>query len=277
MVTLQWRRQSDMHWLPPGAPLNFGKSVILRGVGYEKASPTEFVLYRVPSPIVSWALAQRKKRARWELARRPATVTSRWPLITVDSEPVVLAPSGYFHTHRWQFSDEVKHWSPVVRTTRFSTLTTSLSGGLKQAGADVSATIKTTVATTVDPSIRIDLALPWNPSAGIGPGDVILQEFEDLANEFVATPERSEVLDEVRAFLPERKPDDVEFGWEPRELDLADEASVTFEVPIYGVSTTPFAFCFIASNLPTGETASSEVVVVWRDKIGAINLAFAEG
>lgn len=273
MVSLEWRRQSDMAWLPPGAPLNFGKTIVLRGVGYVHP-PAEFALYRIPSKLVSWALTRRGKATRWELARRPAHLTTTQPFVTVDSEPIVLTPGGFFTTHRWQFTDLLDNWSPVVRTTRFSTLKTSLTGGAQ----GVSGTLETTIATTVDPTVLIDLSLPWIEDKGYpSPQQAIMGEIDDLLRAGYDVPEPFEVVQSLEQFFPRERPQGLEISWEPHQLSLDEEATQTFEAQIYSVSVQPFAFCFVARDIDSGDVAASEVGVMWRDQTGATSVFGLEG
>lgn len=276
MVTLEWRRQNDMAWLPPGAPLNFGKTVVLRGVGYVPPPPTEFALYRVPSKLVSWALAKQGKETQWEFARRPVHATATEPFIEMDTDSIVLSPGGFFKTHRWQFTDLRGNWSPVVRTTRFSTLTASLSGGAHGA----SATVGTTIATTVDPRVSIDLSLPWDENSDYpSPRQAVMREvLDDLisaGSSLVTDP--TGVVQSLEQFFPTERPSGLEISWEPRQLSLDEGATQTFEAHIYGISTQPFAFCFVAREIDSGDVAVSEVGVMWRDETGAISAFGLEG
>jgi hypothetical protein len=274
MISLEWRRQRDMAWLPPGAPLTFGKTVVLRGVGYEPPAPDQFTLCRVPTKLVSWALAKQHKPARWAVATRRANVTSTAPFLTVDSEPIVLAPSGFLATHRWQFSDTSANWSPVVRTTRFSTLKSSLTGGHFGVGATVGATVQT----TVDPTLRIDLSLPWVADKDYpSPQQAILQEIEDLRVIGADVEPLGGVIESLAQFFPAEAPAGLEVHWESRELSLEEAETRTFAVPIPSVSHQPFAFCFVATNMETGEVATSEVGVLWRSETGGVSAFGLEG
>jgi hypothetical protein len=277
MISLEWRRAQDMAWLPPNAPLQFGKTVVLRGVGYQGSVPADFTLYRVPSKLVSWALTSRGRATRWELARRPAHRNANAPIVTVDSEPVILAPSGFFATHRWQFADSLDNWSPVVRTTRFSSLTASLTGGY----AGVRGGVKTTVKTTVDPRLRIDLSLPWDQDKRYpSPQEAIIGEVEDLReiDSNLESPSPADVVESLESFFPGERPPGLDISWEPQELSLDEGEMRTLDVPISSVSRQPFAFCFVATNTETGRVAAiSEVGVMWRDEAGAISAFGLEG
>jgi hypothetical protein len=273
MVSLEWRRQSDMAWLPPGAPLNFGKTIVLRGVGYELPQPAEFALYRVPSKLVSWTLTKQGKAAQWELARRPVHLTTTEPFVTVDSDAIVLSPGGFFATHRWLFADMLGNWSPVVRTTRFSTLKTSLTGGAHGVGG----TLATTIATTVDPRVQIDLSLPWDEGKYPSPQQAIMIEIEDLLQAGYDVPDPLEVVQSLEQFFPRERPPGLEIGWEPQELSLDEDATQTCQAQIYSVSAQPFALCFVARNIETNDVATSEVVVMWRDETGATSVFGLEG
>lgn len=274
MVSLEWRRKSDMAWLPPGAPLQFGKTVVLRGAGYVKVFPSEFILYRVPTKLVSWALTSQGKAARWELARRP--VRASWPALfsTRESESVALSPGGFFGTHRWQFADSLGNWSPVVRTTRFTTLKSSLNGSYSGVGAS----IETTVQTTVDPKMTIDLSLPWDANERYPtPQETIIREVEDLRQIEAGIGSPNGVLQPLAQFFPTQRPSGLQIDWQPRELDLDGGEMRAFPLHISSASGQPFAFCFVATNLATGDVATSEVAVTWRDETGAVTAFGLEG
>lgn len=274
MISLEWRRQGDMAWLPPGAPLSFGKTVVLRGVGYSLPAPAEFVLYRVPSKLISWVLERQHKAAKWEFARRPARLTSTAPFIAVDSDNVVLAPGGFFSTHRWQFTDQLDNWSPVVRTTRFGSVKSSLNAS----HAGVGATLETIVATTIDPTLRIDLSLPWDEgSAYPSPRAAILSEIEDLRSIGAEVPAADEFIQSLEQFFPTERPSGLDISWSTQEVSLVEGETRTFEARASSVSTQPFAFCFVATDTETGDVATSEVAVIWRDETGATSAFGLEG
>jgi hypothetical protein len=255
--------------------LSFGKTVVLRGAGYTTFIPNnfEFVLYRVPTRLVSWALEKRSKSKKWELARRPGRTTAAAPIVVVDSDPIVLAPGGFFQTHRWQFSDTFDNWSPVVRTTRFSTLKASISGGYHGAKGG----IDTTITTTVDPLLRIELVLPWEGDSDFPTvRDILKDEVQDWM-ELDESVDSTEVLALLEPFLPSERPSGFEIGWEPVILPLAEEGEATVHTSIFSASSDPVAFCFVARNEETGEFASSEVGVLWSDSTGGLSLYGLEG
>jgi len=192
----------------------------------------------------------------------------------VDSEPVVLTPSGFFATHRWQFTDLLNNWSPVVRTTRFSTLKTSLTGGAH----GVSGALETTITTTVDPTVLIDLSLPWDETHRFpSPRQAIMLEADDLRNAGYDVPDPIEVAQPLEQFFPRERPPDLEISWQPHQLNLDEESTQTFEARIYSASTQPFAFCFVATDIDSGDVALSEVAVMWRDETGATSVFGLEG
>ena len=274
MVSLEWRRERDMAWLPPGAPLEFGKTVVLRGVGYGGFEPNEFILYRIPTKLVSWALTKRQKPSRWEFARRPAWPNTTGPVPAMDSESVVLVPSGFGAAHRWQFSDWLGNWSPVVRTTRFSTLKASLTEG----HPGVVGTVEMTVQTTVDPRLRIDLSLPWELDKGYpSPQQAIILEVEALRASGVEIEPVEGIFESLGPLFPSERPSEVDISWEPQEVSLDGEETRTFQVPVSSVSSQPFAFCFVATNTETEEVEWSEVAVLWREEMGSISEFGMEG
>lgn len=268
MVSLEWRREQDMAFLPAGTPLRFGKKVVMRGVGYRSAGPSEFTLHRVPTRLVAWAIEQRGGSARWEVASRRATQSGAGVLEVWDSDPVVLAPAGFFHTHRWVFTDDQGHLSPLIRTTRFATLDARLKGGLR----GVDASLSTKVETTVDPAIRIELSLPWDEGDWPRPQDIIEMEVDDLAEGRNEVPFFGELYEYLGPLFPAEVPPELRFDRFPVRLDMPGDASFSMEATV-SPGERPFAFCYLALDSESGELlGSSPVSVIWRDTRGVVNL-----
>jgi hypothetical protein len=119
------------------------------------------------------------KDTRWYLTMVPAPHHSEGaPFVTVDSDTMQLDPAGFFHTHRWQFSDVLGNESAIVRTVRFCDLEIAPSVDFAGFGAKL---FRVKVSTPVDPSLRIEMAVPWNDDGRLTPQEVLSEEIRDLA------------------------------------------------------------------------------------------------
>jgi hypothetical protein len=105
----------------------------------------------------------------------------------------------------------------------------------------------------------------------VSPRDALTNELIDLQGEpYTDLASPSEVMSELDDFLPESRPQGVSFSAESSEFDLG-EGQIRFTLtPIHGLATTPFAFCFVATNLATEEVSTSEVGLLWQDESGGI-------
>jgi hypothetical protein len=181
------------------------------------------------------------KDTRWYLTMVPAPHHSEGaPFVTVDSDTMQLDPAGFFHTHRWQFSDVLGNESAIVRTVRFCDLEIAPSVDFAGFGAKL---FRVKVSTPVDPSLRIEMAVPWNDDGRLTPQEVLSEEIRDLAELTggeIAFPDQ--LINRLGDIFPGRRPENLEIDWEPRELVMGEGESETLSVTIR--SRSAFAFCF---------------------------------
>jgi hypothetical protein len=266
--------QRDFNILPL-TPLKSGKKVVLRGEGYlaPGPAPESFDLYRIPSPLLGWSLTKMKKKARWLSTPVSVAGYGHHPSIDFESKPWGLTPSGFFHAHRWQFEDAFGHSSPVVRTVRVCSLK-MLFGAAYPPFASASGEV--TIETAVDPSLRIELGVPWNEDPRLTPQEVLAQEISDLAgltNEEI--PSRDQVTETLGDVFPREIPEDLGVDWAPRELVMSEGDSETLGITLS--SRSAFAFCFVALDMESDKVVgTSDVAVISSDPSGGLNVFGSE-
>ena len=304
MPELAWFDLANQRLIPAQTVLENGKTVALQGSGYGRRLPKTFVLNRVPSKIVRWALVRANKPATFE-ALKPGAFPNplrQAPQTVIESPPVGLASAGVFHTHRWQFSAG-SHRSPIIRTCRMGSA--SFKGAVTVPPSPhppvASIGIEGTVQMAVDPHIRIEPVFPWPSSSDWSLRTLITDELLSLPSPSIthevgtATQTPSELHEDVllpspaptmspREALPVLKVIEdyiqleqsigVEYEFERFEgfLDAGETAAfrMTLHVPTY---SPPFAFAFAIIDTTTSSLiGSSEVALLM-----AGNIYFTEG
>ncbi len=152
------------------------------------------------------------------------------------------------------------------------TILITATGVFHASGLRVQANVKT----VVDPSLRIDMAFPWNDGSQLL-NSIIRDEVSAfrIKDESPSEEDASDLgLDE---FLPRNRPFDVGIDWQPVNVELQGGESASMMATI-SPGTQPFAFCFFAVDTNQNEIVStSDVVIAWTNGASVPMLAFANG
>ena len=308
MPDLQWIEASSGAVLPSGSVLSPGKVAVMHGNSYSKSRhPKFFKLYRVPSKLVAWSLAQFRRPPEEELARSRAirNPISRAPRLVLESAPVVLTTAGLVHAHRWQFSAG-SHRSPVIRTARVLSIRLNAAGAFGPGTVSISAT----VAASTDPDVRIEMVTSWSEVGREVLTSLLAEELQELsspgirhdlqAGEFVedneigisqTVPTQRYVVepsyfvpmsfidaalfaDAIREFLPDEPPFGFSSSFEPQEIHLEEGDRYRLnDVVINGRFGRPFVIGFVARDISTSELIGSSEFVIISDQ----GVFFSEG